>query len=138
MFWAIALLLVLELMPAIVVKEVLHVTMGQLVGPYLAFAGPAVIFLLLAWWLRRQEERGAPPGRLALAWGLSAGLFVFTIGVALFYSASALHLIDPRESWGALVFAVSAGTLVTSFTMYHKVLPTISARAANYRRSSTG
>jgi hypothetical protein len=138
MFWAIVLLLVLELIPAIVVKEVLHVTMGQLVGPYLAFAVPAVLFLLLAWWLRRQEERGATARRLALAWGLSAGLFVLTIGVALFYSASALRLIDPREFLGPLIFAVSAGTLVTSFTMYRKVLPTISARAANYRRSSTG
>ena len=138
MFWAIALLLALELVPAIVVKMVLPVTVGQLVGPYLAFAAPAVFFLLLAWWLRRQEERGATAWRLALAWSLSAGLFVLAIGVALFYSASALRLIDPKEILGPFIFAVSAGMLVASFTMYRMVLPTISARAASYRRSSTG
>jgi hypothetical protein len=138
MFWGILLYFALELVPAIAVKEVLHVTMGQLVGPYLAFAAPIVIFLPLAWWLRRREERGATATRLALAWGLFTGLFVFEVGVALFYSASTLRLIDPKELLGPFIFAVSAGMLVASFTGYQRARRTISARAAGYRQSGAG
>ena len=43
--------LALELGPFFIVRQVLHKTVGQLAGPYLAFAVPMAIFLPLVWWL---------------------------------------------------------------------------------------
>jgi drug/metabolite transporter (DMT)-like permease len=127
MFWAFCLYLVLELGLFVIVKQGLHATEGELAGPYLAFAVPGVIVLLLAWWLRKWEERGPSPRRLALGWGLSGLLFFCAVAIAFFYSGVELHLLNLGVVASFIVVGVG-GVLIASFSLYHSALRSISAR----------
>jgi hypothetical protein len=129
MFGALCLYLALERGLFVIVKNVLHTTEGELAGPYLAFAVPGVIILLLAWWLRKWEERGPLPRRLALGWGLSAALFFSTGAIAFFYSAVKLHLLNPNDIASFIVVG-AGGVLIASFSLYRSAITRISARSA--------
>ena len=128
MFWALGTYLALELGLFVVVSLALHTTEEKLVGSYLAFAAPAVIFLPLVWWLRKWEERGVPPKRLALEWGLCGAIFFSGIAAALLYSGVELHLLNPRDVAG-LAIIVLVGVFAASFSLYSTVLRRISAGA---------
>jgi len=128
MFWALCLYLALELGPFVIVKHVLHTTEEKLAGPYLAFAVPGVIVLLLAWWLRKWEERGPSPRRLAFGWGLSAAFFFSAVAGAFFYSGVTLHLLNPSKI-GSFITVGALGVLIASFSLYYTALSRISARA---------
>jgi len=129
MFWAVCLSFGLVLVAFIAIKLVVHATVEQLVGPYFAFAAPPAIMLLLAWRLRVWEEHGPSPKLLALSWSLSIAFFYSFIAFALFYSGMSLHFLNPGEIYIFIVAGV-VGALFSSFMMYFRVLPTISARAS--------
>ena len=129
MFWAIVLYLGLILVPVLFVMLVLHKTAGEMVGPYVAFALPGPIFLLVSMWLRVWEDRGASPRRLALAWSICILLFMFVGLGATFYSGVELHLINLQDAVGGFVVACVAGALIVPFMMYRWVLKVTAARA---------
>jgi hypothetical protein len=130
MFWAIVLYLALVLVPAFLVMLVLHKTVGEITGPYLAYAVPGPIFLLVILWLRTWEERGASPRQVALVWSLCTTLFMFLVFGATVYSGVELHLIDPNDAVGTLVVGCVGGALVGPLTTYRHVLKIASARTA--------
>ena|SRR5882724_12414934 len=136
MFWAICFYLALELGLFVIVKQILHAPEGELVGPYLAFAVPGVILLPAAWRLRKWEERGASPRRLALWWGMLIVSFASAVLVAFVYSGIELHLIDPSDIVGGSVVAGVLLIPTAFFTMYHRVLSRTSARAARHMDGS--
>jgi hypothetical protein len=128
MFLALCLYLALELTLFAIFKQVRRATVGELAGPYLAFAVPGVIMLLAAWWLRRWEEQSPSPKRVALGWCLAALLFFSAVATAFFYSGLKLHLLNASD---AQIFMVvgPAGVLFASFSLYRMALSSISARA---------
>ena len=130
MLWAICLYLALEGVPFVVVKLIANVSVGELFGPYLAFAVPGVIFLLLAMSLRRWEERGPPPRRLALGWGLSIVFFFLAICGACFYASVTLRFVHRDDAVWVFGMMAVAGTPVGFFMMYNMVLQRIASRAA--------
>jgi hypothetical protein len=130
LFWGFALYLALELGPFFIAGWVLRRTARELAGSYLALAIPGAIMISLVWWLRRWEQRGAPPKRLAHGWGLSMAAFVVATAGALFYSGVELRLVDPADAVGDLAVAALFGALVGYFSVYHMVLPRISSRMA--------
>jgi hypothetical protein len=130
MLWAVIIYLALELVPALIAKEVLNKTVQELLGPYLAFAIPGVIFLPLTWWLRNWEKSVASPRWLALGWCLSMTLFISVFTAAVFYSGGELHLINSRDDVMYFVVAGVVGALAASFGMYNNVLARITERAA--------
>jgi hypothetical protein len=133
MFWAYALTLALTLGACFVAMLVLHATVHELTGPYLALATPQLIMLTLMMWLRvLEEKRGLRPRQLALLASLFAVFFFAAIAAALLYSAVALHRIKPDDSiFVFFVFAALAGTVTAAIAMYNTTLPTFSARAAS-------
>lgn len=98
MLWALVLYLTLEMVPAFIVKLVLNKPFGELVGPYVAFAMPGMVFVPLAWWLRQREGKGLSSRSLALGWGLYMALFVSLVTSALFYSGAELQVIKPKST----------------------------------------
>ena len=130
LFWGLGFYLVLELGPFLIAAWLLKKTAGELAGPYLAFAAPWVIFVPLIWWLRRWEETGASPKRLARGWGLSMALFGIAVEVAVFYSGVELHLMDQNDAVGGFIVALLLGIPILYLGMYYKSLRTISSRAA--------
>ena len=66
LFWGLGIYLVLELGPFLIAGRGLNKPAQELAGPYLAFAVPCVILAPLIWWLRKWEEQGASPKRLAV------------------------------------------------------------------------
>lgn len=129
MLGALCLYLVLELGLFLVVKAVIRVTTGDLVGPYLAFAVPAVICLLLAWRLKRWEEHGPSSRLLALGWSLGTVFLFSTVIIAFFYSGLRLHFLNLGDAKGFIAVAV-VGVPIAFFIWYRVVLSHISARAA--------
>src|SRR3954469_24448162 len=95
LFWGLGIYLTSELGPFLIAGWLLNKKADELAAPYLAFAAPMVILAPLIWWLRKWEEQGVSPKRLAHGWGLSMALFVAAVGVAVFYSGARLSLIDP-------------------------------------------
>jgi len=130
LFWGLGIYLALELGPCLIAARVLNKTAGELVGPYLAFAVPWAILAPLIWWLRKWEEQGASPKRLARGWGLSMALFGVVVAVAVFYSGIVLRLIDPTDAVGGFIAAVLLSVPISNFGMYYRALPRISARSA--------
>ncbi len=129
MFWTFGLYSILELALFVVIGLVARKSVGELVGPYLAFAAPASIVLALVWWLKNWEKRGASPRRLALGWCLSAVFFFSGTAIALVYSGIVLRLVDQRN---IVIFVVAcvAGVFVVSFSAYFQLRPRIFERAA--------
>jgi hypothetical protein len=128
MFRAFCLYLVLEFGLFVIIKQILHTTERELSGPYLAFAVPGIIILLLAWWLKKCEEHGSSSKRLALGWGLSAAFFFSAVAVAFCYSIVELHLVHPSDLKRFIVVGVG-GVLIAAFSLYRVALLRISARA---------
>ena len=135
LMWSLLFYLVLEVGPFLITASALKKTAGELVGPYLAFAIPWVIMAPLIWWLRKWEEQGASPKRLARGWGLSMALFGVTGIAATYYSGTELHLMDPKDAVGGFVFTLLLSVPTFYFGMYHMALRRISARAARSRGS---
>jgi len=129
MFWAIVLYFGLVLVPVLFAMLVLHKTAGEMAGPYVAFALPGPIFLLLAMWLRVWEDRGASPRWLALSWSVCMLLFMLVVLCAIFYSGVELDLINLHDVAGSSVVACVAGALIVPFMMYRWVLKVTAARA---------
>lgn len=136
MFWAHCLFFGLLLVPFIAAKLVLHATVEQLAGPYFAFSASGVIFVLLAWRLRVWEEHSPSPRRLALSWSLSIALFYSLIAAALFYSGVSLHFLNPSDT-DIFIVAGVVGAFGSSFMMYFRILPKISARASRNVNGAT-
>ena len=131
LFWGLCMYLALELGPFFIVRQVLHKTVGQLAGPYLAFAVPMAIFLPLVWWLLKWEkEKRASAKKLARGWGLMMVLFGVTVAGAVFYSGIKLGLVDMSDAVISFVVGVLYSGLIFYFGMYHLMLRRISARVA--------
>jgi hypothetical protein len=130
LFWTLPIYLVLEVGPFLIIAWGLKKTVGELVGPYIAFAVPAVIMMPLVWWLRMSEEQGASPKRLARGWVLSTAMFFVAVIVAVFYSGIELRLVDPKDALGGFVVAVLASVPSLYFIVYRRALRVISTRSA--------
>jgi hypothetical protein len=130
LLWGSGIYLLLELGPFLIAARVLKKSAGELAGPYLAFAVPWAIMAPLIWWLRKCEEQGVSPKRLAHGWGLSMALFGVAGVAAVFYSGVELRLMDPRDAVISFVVMVLLSAPIFYFGMYHRALPRISARSA--------
>lgn len=130
LFLALPIYLVLEVGPFMIIGWVLKKSVGELVGPYLAFAVPAVIIFPLVWWLRIWEEQGASPKRLARGWVLSTALFLIAGIVATFYSGIELRLMAPKDALGGFIVAVLLIVPSLYFITYRRTLRVISTRAS--------
>jgi hypothetical protein len=128
LLWALPIYLVLEVGPFLIIGWGLEKTIGELVGPYLAFAVPAVIMMPLVWWLRVWEKQGTSPKRLARGWVLSTAMFFVAGIVATFYSGVELRLMDPKDAMGGFVVAVLL-SIPSLFVIYRMALRVISTRA---------
>ncbi len=129
LFWGLGTYLVLESGPFFIVGSVLKKTAGEMAGPYLAFALPAVIVMPLIWWLRKWEEGGASPKRLAHGWGLSMALWVLALAVAVFYSGAKFRLMTPSDAGISFVTSALFSGLILYFVGYHRALARLSSKA---------
>jgi hypothetical protein len=136
LFWGLAFWLVMELGPFLIAAQVLNKTAGELAGPYLAFAVPWAIMATLIWWLRKWDERGVSPKRLAHGWSLSVALFGVAMAIAVSYSGVKLGFMYPMDAIGGLAVFALLSVSISYFTMYHRVLRVTSARAAGKRGSA--
>jgi hypothetical protein len=136
LFWGLGIYLVLELAACRIAAQVLNKTAGELAGPYLAFAVPWAILAPLIWWLRKREERGISPKRLARGWGLGMAVFGVAVAVAVFYSGMALRLMDPTDVAGGFIATVLLSVPILYFGMYYTALRSISARAVGKHSSA--
>lgn len=136
LFWGLGIYLALELGACRIAAQVLNKTADQLAGPYLAFAVPWAILAPLIWWLRKREEQGASPRRLARGWGLGMALFGVTAVVAVFYSGTVLRLMDPADVVGGFIATVLLSVPILYIGMYYTALRSISARAVRKRDSA--
>ena len=129
LYGALGAYLALELLPFLVAALASQKTVGELSGPYLACAMPAVIFLPLVWWLRRREKQGASPKVLARGWGVSGALWCAVTIIAVIYSGAKFQLINSKDSVDDLVFSALLGVPIVYFTLYYAVLMRISTRS---------
>jgi hypothetical protein len=130
MFWGLVFWLVLELGSFFIAGWVFKKTAGELAGPYLAFAVPWAIMAPLIWRLRKWEERGVSPKRLAHGWGLSMALFGVALAVAVFYSGVELRLMDRKDAVVSLLVVVLLSVPIYYYSLYRRALSRISARSA--------
>jgi len=128
MLWALCLYLALELGVFVLVNQGLRRGTEELALPYLAFAAPGVIGLLLAWRLRKWEEQGASPRRIAAGWCLSVVLLFSTVALSFLYSGVKFRLFRPSDAKSFMVVAL-VGALIASFSLYRMALSRISARS---------
>ena len=128
MVGSVCLYLAAEIVLFVIIKLVLNKTVVELASPYLVFAVPGVILLPLAWQLRKWEEQGSSPKRLAFGWTLCAALFFSTVAIVVIYSGVELHLVNLNDEWSFIV-AGMVGVPTASLTVYRMALVRISARA---------
>ena len=133
LFWGLGIYLVLELAACRIAAQVLNKTADELAGPYLAFAVPWAILAPLIWWLRKWEEQGVSPKRLARGWGLSMALFGVAVAVAVFYSGSVLRLMDPTDVAGGFIATVLLSVPIFYFVGSRLMLTRLSARVVSKR-----
>lgn len=136
LFWGLGIYLALELGACRIAAQVLNKTASELAGPYLAFAIPWAILAPLIWWLRKWEEQGASPKRVARGWGLGMALFGVTVVGAVFYSGLVLRLMDPPGVAGGFIATVLLIVPILYFGMYGRALRSLSARAASKQGSA--
>lgn len=129
LFWSFGFYLVLELGPFVIAAWALKKTAGELVGPYLAFAVPWAIMAPLIWRLRKWEEGGVSPKRLAHGWGFSMALFGVAVGLAVFYSGIKLQVMDSKDAVVSFAVVVLLSVPIFYFGMYRMALTRICARA---------
>jgi len=122
--------LALEVGPFLIIGLGLKKTVGELLGPYLAFAAPAVILMPLVWWLRVWEKQGISPKRLARAWGVSVALWGVSVVVATIYSGVKFGFMDPMDALGGLIVSVLLSVPILYFMSYYMAIATVSSRAA--------
>ena len=134
--WTLPIWFLLEVGQFLIIGWVFKKTTSELIGPYLAFALPAVIFMPLVWWLRILEEQGTSPKRLARGWLLSTAIFFFTVIIATFYSGVEFRFMDPKDALGGFVAAVLLSIPSLYFISYRWTLKVISARAEKKRDSA--
>ena len=129
---AAGLYLVGELGLFVLVKLLFRATWSELVGPYLAFAVPMMIFLLFVWLLRTWENSNPSPRRLALAWGLNVALLASMVDGAFDYSGAAFGIINLRHvsDWGDWGFAVVMSILCGAVVTYQGVYRLARARSS--------
>ena len=133
MFWGMVLYVALTLVPAFLVMLILHKTVDETAGPYLAYAVPVPIFVLVALGLRTWEDHGASPKPLVLAWCLCMTLFMLTAFAATAYSGFALYIIGAQDRDEFLIVSGVGGViaaLVVAPMFYRRILTTVAARAA--------
>lgn len=130
LFWGLGIYLVIELGTFFIANLALNKTVGELAGPYLAFAAPGAIMLSLIWWLKKWDLGGASPKALARGWGLSMVLLDLTIASAGLYSGVKLGLIDLSDVEIPFIGAILYGGLISYFGMYYLILQRISATAS--------
>jgi hypothetical protein len=133
LFWALGIYLALEAGPFLIARWVLRKAPGELAGPYLAFAVPAIIIMPLVWWLRKWESKGASPKRVARGWGLSVAIFGVAGIAALSYSGVALRLMDRVDAEVNFVVMVLLSVPILYFGIYHRALRFISSRALGHQ-----
>jgi hypothetical protein len=133
LLWTLPIWLLLEVARLLIIGWLFKKTAGELIGPYVAFALPAVIIMPLVWWLRILEEQGTSPKRLARGWLISTAIFCFTVIGATFYSGLKFQLIDPKDALGGLIVSVLLSAPSLYFISYRWTLRVISARAATKR-----
>lgn len=134
LLWGLSIYFVLEVGPFFIVKLLFNKNVGELAGPYLAFAIPAVVVMPLIWWLRKWEEQGGtPPRQLARGWGLSMVLFFVFLEGALYYSGVELGLMGTTNLVLNFIVSVLFIGVIGYFAAYVKALKGISARAAGKR-----
>ena len=129
LFWGLGTYFVLELGPFFIASAIFKKTARELAGPYLAFAVPAVIVMPLIWWLRKWEELGALPERLARGWGLSMALFGVALAVAVFYSGVELRLVDLQDAVVEFFVSGLMAGFILYFVGYHRTLKVLTSRA---------
>jgi hypothetical protein len=130
LFWGLGIYLALEAGPFLIAGLVLKKTVGEMAGPYLAFAVPAAIIMPLIWYLKKWEEQGVTPKRLARGWGLSMVIFVVAMGVAVFYSGVKLHLMGRWDAVVSFIVSTLWGGLIVYFTLCHMVSRRLSSKTA--------
>ncbi|MGA3082661.1 MAG: hypothetical protein ABSD44_15025 [Terracidiphilus sp.] len=130
LFWGLGTYFVLEIGPFLVLGFALKKTAAELAGPYLACAMPGAIMMPLVWWLRRWEDQGAPPKRVARGWGMCMALFSLAMVVAVTYSGVKLGFMDPKDALGGLVVSVLLSVPIGYFTLYNMAITRIPSRAA--------
>jgi hypothetical protein len=128
MFWGLVFWLVLELGPFFIAGWVFKKTAGELAGPYLFFAAPWAIMAPLIWWLRRWEDQGVLPKRVARGWGLSMVLFGIATAFAVFYTGIKFHLMEPRDAVISFFVMVLLSAPIFYFVVYRRALTRISSR----------
>lgn len=128
LFKGLGIYLALELGSFLIAGLVLKKTVGQMAGPYLAFAVPAAIIMPLIWWVREWEEQGVTPKPLARRWGLTMVLFVIVISAAVSYSGVHLGLMGRTDAIVGFVTAAPFGSGIAYFISYHHALRIISSR----------
>ena len=123
--------LVLTLIPFFLVKLVFHTTARALAGPYMAFLVPQWICLTLSMWLRKLEERGVSPKRLAIGWCVMIAFFYWAVIAACFYAGVTLRIVRPGDPEWVFVFGMMAivGTASSYFIGYKRTLQVILARS---------
>jgi len=128
--WGYVLNPVLSLIPFFAVKLILHATTRALVGPYLGFVAVQLIFLTVVPWLWKWEAQGAPPKRLALAWGLMLTLFSWGVTAVSFYTVMSLHILARDAAFWVLGMMAIVGTATSPFVGYRMTMERISSRAS--------
>jgi hypothetical protein len=130
LFWGLGIYLLLEFGSFLLAAMLLKKTIGELVIPYIAFAIPWVIFAPIIWWLRKWEEQGASPTRLARLWALGVAVFGTTIYLAAFYSARMLDFMSGTDALIDCVVVVLLTIPVLTFVLYQRAIRVLSARTA--------
>jgi hypothetical protein len=130
--WTVAVLVcfVVNLVPALLAAIVLKKSAGQIAEPYFALVAIQIVATMLAWRLRKWEERGGEPARVAFGWALMVA-FLSCGAIATFvYSAAEFRLLDVRANWDVILFAGIATIFVSGVSMYYQSLPRLVARAS--------
>lgn len=130
MFLGLVFWLVLELGPFCIAGRVFKTTAGELAGPYLAFAVPWAVMAPLIWWLRKCEERGVSPKRLAQGWGLSTVPLGVAVAIAVFYPGAEFRLMDRKDAVVSFIVVELFSVPILYCTLYYMALAIASSRTS--------
>ncbi len=136
LFWGLSIYLALEVVSFSIIGLALDKSPRDLVGPFVAFALPWTFMAPQIWWLRKWEEAGLPPARLALRWGFSMALFGEGCIAATYYSGVRFRLMEPKDAVVNLVVAVLFSSPIFFFGMWRSALRTLTEREARKMRSA--
>ena len=123
---------ILFFVPALVVKLVFNRTIAELIGPYLAYSIPGMIFLPCVTWLR-ENEGNVRPKTLALAWSFAMAMLFCSAIAATSYSAVTLRIVNLDRAIWTSAAAMVFGSALSGFRVYPHTLKIISERTAQKR-----